>query len=189
MTGTWRSLRLRLAVLGFLAIYVPVLLLFVVFLMTEQETTEVTDGVRIVAETSWRPSAWVGTSVTVAVTETADHVAVVVTDHGSGIPPRDQEHVFERFWSGRRDVTAPASACPSPRSPRPGLTATAASSGSCCAVDDRHGDGRRDDRRRGDGRCRSRAPGDGGQKGGGSSAWRGTGAGSVIGPTCSGGLT
>ncbi|MCA2218718.1 HAMP domain-containing sensor histidine kinase [Jidongwangia harbinensis] len=39
MTGTWRSLRVRLAVPGFLAIYLPALLLFGVVVATDTETT------------------------------------------------------------------------------------------------------------------------------------------------------
>lgn len=40
----WRSLRVRLAVLGFLAIYLPVLLLLAVTVTTEEDTSVVTDG-------------------------------------------------------------------------------------------------------------------------------------------------
>jgi signal transduction histidine kinase len=45
-----------------------------------------------------------GSVVDVAV-ETADHeVAVVVTDHGPGIPADQQDRVFQRFWRGRADT-------------------------------------------------------------------------------------
>ena len=56
----WRSLRVRLAVLGFLAIYVPVLLLFGVTLVTEHETIEARDGVVTTdtTDTSTRRSSW-----------------------------------------------------------------------------------------------------------------------------------
>jgi signal transduction histidine kinase len=53
----WRSLRVRLAVLGFLAIYVPVLLLFGVTLVTEHETIDDRDGV-VTTDTSTRRSSW-----------------------------------------------------------------------------------------------------------------------------------
>ena len=49
VTRRWRSLRVRLALLGFLAIYVPVLLLFGVVLATDTETTtRSVDGVAVV---------------------------------------------------------------------------------------------------------------------------------------------
>jgi signal transduction histidine kinase len=54
----WRSLRVQLAVLGFLAIYVPVLLLFGVTVVTEEETSETVDGAEI-TESSSRRSGWV----------------------------------------------------------------------------------------------------------------------------------
>lgn len=60
MSRAWRSLRTRLAVLGFLAIYLPVLLLFGVTIATEYDTTtEVIDGVEVSTESSvtWPP--WV----------------------------------------------------------------------------------------------------------------------------------
>ncbi|MEV6304585.1 HAMP domain-containing sensor histidine kinase [Actinoplanes sp. NPDC051861] len=45
-----------------------------------------------------------GTTVEITV-ETAPHeVAVLVTDHGTGIPPADQEAVFQRFRRNRADV-------------------------------------------------------------------------------------
>lgn len=45
-----------------------------------------------------------GTTVEVTV-EAADHeVAVVVTDHGPGVPADQQERVFQRFWRGRADT-------------------------------------------------------------------------------------
>ena len=45
-----------------------------------------------------------GTTVQVGVESTASHVAVVVTDHGSGIPPAEQDRVFQRFWRSRHDI-------------------------------------------------------------------------------------
>lgn len=45
-----------------------------------------------------------GTAVDVAVEVTAGAAAVVVTDHGPGIPAEEQEHVFHRFRRGRTDV-------------------------------------------------------------------------------------
>jgi signal transduction histidine kinase len=63
VTCRWRSLRAQLAILGFLAIYVPVLLLFGVILVTESETTvETRDGVDVVTNASGR-SGWVIASV------------------------------------------------------------------------------------------------------------------------------
>ena len=52
-------MRVRLAVLGFLASYLPVLLLFGVLLATDTETTVVVDGDREVETTSSSPSPWV----------------------------------------------------------------------------------------------------------------------------------
>lgn len=57
MRQAWRSLRVQLAVLGFLAIYVPVLFLLGVTLVTEEEAVEV-DGVEVVEGTSARRSPW-----------------------------------------------------------------------------------------------------------------------------------
>ena len=51
MTRSWRSLRVRLALVGFFAIYVPVLLLFGVTFVTETETSETLDGVEVTAAT------------------------------------------------------------------------------------------------------------------------------------------
>lgn len=45
-----------------------------------------------------------GSAVDVAVETTDDEVAVVVTDHGPGIPPDQQDRVFQRFWRGRGDT-------------------------------------------------------------------------------------
>ncbi|MFN9547331.1 MAG: sensor histidine kinase [Cyanobacteriota bacterium] len=41
-----------------------------------------------------------GGLVTVAVRTTGSRVRVAVADEGPGIPPREREHVFDRFWSG-----------------------------------------------------------------------------------------
>jgi signal transduction histidine kinase len=54
VSRAWRSLRVKLAVLGFLAIYVPVLLLFGVTIVTEDETVETVDGVEVRDDTSTR---------------------------------------------------------------------------------------------------------------------------------------
>jgi signal transduction histidine kinase len=45
-----------------------------------------------------------GSAVRVDVEVTDAQVAVVVTDHGPGIPEAAQGRIFERFWRGRRDV-------------------------------------------------------------------------------------
>lgn len=45
-----------------------------------------------------------GTTVEISVEVAAHEVAVVVTDHGAGIPPAEQEGVFQRFWRSRTDV-------------------------------------------------------------------------------------
>lgn len=58
MTRPWRSLRVQLAVLGFLAIYAPVLLLFGVTRATEHEAIETIDGVEVGVERSTRRSPW-----------------------------------------------------------------------------------------------------------------------------------
>ncbi|MEV4067945.1 HAMP domain-containing sensor histidine kinase [Nonomuraea dietziae] len=59
MTRPWRSLRVGLAVLGFLAIYLPALLLFGVVLVTDTETTfQTIDGVESVRSVSAHRSAW-----------------------------------------------------------------------------------------------------------------------------------
>ncbi|MFC7722526.1 HAMP domain-containing protein [Nonomuraea recticatena] len=59
MTRPWRSLRAGLAVLGFLAIYLPALLLFGVVLVTDTETTfQTIDGVESVRSVSAHRSAW-----------------------------------------------------------------------------------------------------------------------------------
>lgn len=59
MRRAWKSLRVQLAVVGFVAIYVPVLLLFGVVFVTERENVENIDGVVVIsdASTSWSP--WV----------------------------------------------------------------------------------------------------------------------------------
>ncbi|MEU8384249.1 HAMP domain-containing sensor histidine kinase [Streptosporangium sp. NPDC048865] len=45
-----------------------------------------------------------GSEVEIAVEVTGTGASVVVTDHGPGVPAGEREHVFERFWRGRRDV-------------------------------------------------------------------------------------
>jgi signal transduction histidine kinase len=45
-----------------------------------------------------------GSTVEISVAATAYEVAVVVTDHGAGIPAAEQEGVFRRFWRSRTDV-------------------------------------------------------------------------------------
>ncbi|HYJ67340.1 MAG TPA: HAMP domain-containing sensor histidine kinase [Nocardioidaceae bacterium] len=54
----WTSLRVRLAVLGFLAIYVPALLLFGVTTVTEDEQVEDRDGVEVASQTSDHDLSW-----------------------------------------------------------------------------------------------------------------------------------
>lgn len=64
MTGRWRSLRVRLALLGFLAIYAPALLLFGVVLATETETeTQDLGGVRSIQDTTTGGPAWATVTV------------------------------------------------------------------------------------------------------------------------------
>jgi signal transduction histidine kinase len=62
LTHAWRSLRVQLAVVGFLAIYVPVLLLFGVTRVSEDEVVEERDGVEVTGttttDTSTRRSSW-----------------------------------------------------------------------------------------------------------------------------------
>jgi signal transduction histidine kinase len=57
VSGRWRSLRLRLALLGFLAIYLPALLLLGVVLVTDTEVTTEAAGGPAVVETTTRRSA------------------------------------------------------------------------------------------------------------------------------------
>jgi signal transduction histidine kinase len=63
LTRARRSLRVQLLVLGFLAVYLPVLLLFGVVLVTETETVETRDGVEVVTDASTRRSPWAGVTV------------------------------------------------------------------------------------------------------------------------------
>lgn len=58
MIGGWRSLRLRVAVLGFVAIYAPVLLLFGVGLAAEEESVAIVDGVEVTVTAGGDPSGW-----------------------------------------------------------------------------------------------------------------------------------
>ncbi|GGK63141.1 hypothetical protein Sme01_05270 [Sphaerisporangium melleum] len=56
----WRSLRVRLAALGFLAIYVPALLLFGVLLLTDHDTSaNAINGAETVMSTSAHRSPWI----------------------------------------------------------------------------------------------------------------------------------
>lgn len=59
MNEGWRKLRVQLAALGFVAIYVPVLVLFAVTSITEVETVETVDGIAIADETTTHRSPWV----------------------------------------------------------------------------------------------------------------------------------
>lgn len=59
MSGAWRSLRVRLALLGFLAIYVPVLLLLGVTVVTEEEVATSVDGATVATNASSSQSPWV----------------------------------------------------------------------------------------------------------------------------------
>ena len=59
MTGWWRTLRAQLAVVGFVAIYLPVLVLLVVTFVTEEETVETVDDVAVTDDTTTRRSPWV----------------------------------------------------------------------------------------------------------------------------------
>lgn len=62
--GRWRSLRVRLALFGFLAIYAPALLLFGVVLAVDAESeTRYVDGVETVRDTTARGSVWVTVTV------------------------------------------------------------------------------------------------------------------------------
>ncbi|RSM48066.1 hypothetical protein DMB66_46965 [Actinoplanes sp. ATCC 53533] len=45
-----------------------------------------------------------GTTVRATVEVAETEAAIVVTDHGPGIPAAEQNHAFERFWRGRPDV-------------------------------------------------------------------------------------
>ncbi|WP_129666409.1 HAMP domain-containing sensor histidine kinase [Phytoactinopolyspora endophytica] len=45
-----------------------------------------------------------GSTVEVTVEVTESEATVVVTDHGPGIPPDQQDHIFQRFWRGRHDT-------------------------------------------------------------------------------------
>jgi signal transduction histidine kinase len=54
----WRSLRVRIALLGFIAMYVPVLLLLGVVIATEDENSVVVDGVEVVETVPSERSAW-----------------------------------------------------------------------------------------------------------------------------------
>lgn len=93
MSRAWRSLRVRLAVLGFLAIYLPVLLLFGVTVATEHEaTTEVVDGVEVTSDASEERSAWVtGTVLALA------PAAAVLAWWWAGRAVRPYEAMYDRL--------------------------------------------------------------------------------------------
>ena len=59
MSRAWRSLRAQLAIVGFLAIYVPVLLVFGVTSLTEDRIVQTRNGVEVASDTSTRRSPWV----------------------------------------------------------------------------------------------------------------------------------
>lgn len=63
MSRSWRSLRVQLALLGFVAIYLPVLLLFGVTEVTEIETTSIVDGVEVTRTSTEDRSSWVVATV------------------------------------------------------------------------------------------------------------------------------
>jgi signal transduction histidine kinase len=46
-----------------------------------------------------------GSAVGVEVDSDDTRASVAVTDHGAGIPSDQLEHIFERFWRGRRDAS------------------------------------------------------------------------------------
>jgi signal transduction histidine kinase len=58
LSSRWTSLRVRLAVLGFLAIYVPALFLFGVTTVTENERVEERNGVETASQTSDHVMSW-----------------------------------------------------------------------------------------------------------------------------------
>jgi signal transduction histidine kinase len=58
VTRAWQSLRVQLAGSGFLAIYVPLLVLFGVFVVTENETATDTGGGEVVSRATAGPSGW-----------------------------------------------------------------------------------------------------------------------------------
>jgi hypothetical protein len=58
MTHAWRSLRVRIASLAFVAMYVPVLFLFGVMIATEDETSVVVDGVEVIETVPTDRSVW-----------------------------------------------------------------------------------------------------------------------------------
>ncbi|HEX5944879.1 MAG TPA: HAMP domain-containing sensor histidine kinase [Acidimicrobiales bacterium] len=45
-----------------------------------------------------------GSAVAVEVTADETEAAILVTDHGPGVPSEEQDRVFERFWRGRPDT-------------------------------------------------------------------------------------
>jgi two-component system OmpR family sensor kinase len=60
-----RSLRVQLALLGFLAIYVPVGVLFLVTVVTEERLVDRRDGVEVTADRTRGPSGWAVATVVV----------------------------------------------------------------------------------------------------------------------------
>jgi signal transduction histidine kinase len=45
-----------------------------------------------------------GQTVTVSLTQTGDYLQVAVTDRGIGIPPKDKDHIFDKFYRAKNAV-------------------------------------------------------------------------------------